>query len=134
MIDKYKGRYRLKAEYDLDAFQFPRKLDGTYEDIDVYIDCRFGNRVYHFGQNVLQAYVPSIMRGHNIIKAIKKDYGDVLFDIEETDGEVLFKFKAKNGDKIIPLLKPRTSGASISPLLSFGKLNEASFFRLNKAF
>lgn len=118
MIDKYKGVYRLKVEYDLDTFQFPRKLDGTYENIDVYIDCRFGNKVFHYGQNILQAYIPSIMRGHNVIKAIKKDYGDILFDIEETDEEVLFKFKGKDGDKVIPLLKPKTNGASISPFSS----------------
>ena len=31
---------------------------------------------------------------------------------------MLFKFNAKNDDKIIPLLKPKTSGASISPFSS----------------
>lgn len=38
-----------------------------------------------------------------------------IFDILETDSEVMFKFYEKNSDKIIPLLKPKTSGADISP-------------------
>lgn len=56
------------------------------------------------------------MRGHNIIKAISEQFGDkIIFDIEETDSEVLFKFNAKYDDKVIPLLKPRTNGSNISP-------------------
>ena len=38
-----------------------------------------------------------------------------IFDILETNSEVMFKFYEKNSDKIIPLLKPKTSGADISP-------------------
>ena len=38
--------------------------------------------------------------------------------MEETDIEVLFKFNAKYDNRIIPLLKPKTSGASISPFSS----------------
>lgn len=38
-----------------------------------------------------------------------------IFDIIETDSELMFKFYEKNSDKIIPLLKPKTAGADISP-------------------
>ena len=41
-----------------------------------------------------------------------------IFDILETNSEVMFKFYEKNSDKIIPLLKPKTSGADISPFSS----------------
>lgn len=119
LITHYKGIYRIKAPYDLSSNQFPRKLDGTLEDIDCYIDCKYGNKVFHFGRNILQAYVPSLIRGHNVIKAIDENFGqDKIFDIEETDSEVLFKFNVKDDDKIIPLLKPKTSGANISPFSS----------------
>lgn len=98
---------------------FSRKLNGTYEDIDCYIDCQYGNKVFHFGRSILQAYIPSLQRGHNIIKFINENYGqDCIFNIEETDSEVLFQFNAKYDEKIIPLLKPKTSGASISPFSS----------------
>lgn len=52
---------------------------------------------------------------------------DLLFDIYDTDAEVIFRIKDKNLDKIISYLKPQTSGASISPVspknLSIGKGN-----------
>lgn len=95
---------------------FPRKLDGSLEDNDCYIDCQYKNRIFSYGHGILQAYIPSIIRGHNIIKYINEHFGqDIIFDIEETDSEVLFKFNAKYDDKVIPLLKPKTNGANISP-------------------
>ena len=69
----------------------------------------------HFGNSTLQAYIPSLIRGHNIVKTIQQSNPSIIFDISETDSEVLFKFKYINSDKVIPLLKPKTNGASISP-------------------
>lgn len=119
LTDKFKGKYRLKVPINKATNDFSRKLNGSYEDIDMFIECQYGNKVFHFGGSILQAYVPSIGRGHNIIKAIKEQFhGDIIFDIEETDSEVLFKFYYKDSDKIIPLLKPKTNGANISPFSS----------------
>ena len=118
LIDKFKGTYRIKVPYDLKTNDFSRKLNGTLEDIDIYIDCQYGNRIFHYGRDILQAYIPSLVRGHNIIKVINNMDSSIIFDVEETDSEILFKFKYVNSDKIIPLLKPKTSGASISPFSS----------------
>ena len=116
LITHYKGTYRIKAPYDLSSNQFPRKLDGTYEDIDCFIDCKYGNKIFSYGHGTLQVYIPSLQRGHNLIRYINENFGqDIIYDIEETNSEVLFKFSAKHDDKIIPLLKPKTLGASISP-------------------
>ena len=115
LYDKFKGIYRLKVPIDSNTNDYCRKLNGTYEDVDMYIDCQFGNKVFHFGGNILQAYIPSLQRGHNILKKLEEIDKFLIFDIEETDSEVLFKFKYVNSDIIIPLLKPRTSGACISP-------------------
>lgn len=41
-----------------------------------------------------------------------------IFDIIETDSEVTFRFYEKNSELILPVLKPKTSGASISPFSS----------------
>ena len=59
-----------------------------------------------------------MIRGHNIVKTIQQSDPSLIFDIEETDSEILFKFKYVNSDKVIPLLKPRTSGSQISPFSS----------------
>ena len=66
----------------------------------------------------MQAYISSIGRGHNVVKAINEIDSSIIFDVEETDSEILFKFKYSDSDKIIPLLKPKTSGSGISPFSS----------------
>lgn len=130
---KYKGKYRLKANIDIDTKDFPRDMNGNIDSDDVYIDCSKGAQIYHYGRSTLVAYIPSKARGHNIIKAIaleilnktkddKIEYSeacdvcsDIIFDIIETDEEVEFKFNAKDLDRIIKFMNPRTSGANISP-------------------
>lgn len=73
-MDKYKGIYRLRCEVDQSTNDFPRKLNGTYEDIDIYIDCSYGNKIFHNYRKILEAYIPSLQRGHNIIKQIYATY------------------------------------------------------------
>lgn len=146
LTTKYKGKYRLKCEVDKMTNDFPKTLKDTYEDADVYIDCSFGNKIYYYGRGILEAYLPSLQRGRNIVRKLyaeninsenvsisqsgkgatykilnrKQFDSDIknskfIFDILETDSELIFKFYEKNSDKIIPLLKPKTSGADISP-------------------
>ena len=118
LIDKFKGQYRIKVPYNQWTNDFTRKLNGNLEDIDCYIDCQYGNKVFHENRDILLAYIPSIVRGHNIIKAISNTNSSIIFDIEENDSEILFKFKYVDSDKIIPLLKPKISGSNISPFSS----------------
>lgn len=118
IIDKFKGIYRIKAPIDLETNDFPRKLNGTYEDIDCYIDCMNNVKIFYYGRSILQVYVPSIIRGHNIVKAIQQINPNLIFDVEEGDSEVWFNFKYSDSDQVIPVLKPKTSGANISPFSS----------------
>jgi hypothetical protein len=158
MTDKFKGIYRLKAPYDLDTFQFPRDINGTYSDYDIYIDCSNGIQIYYYGHGKLNAYIPSLGRGRNIIKAIYSDFikniddtnyaetvdrkdkktgeavktksfnydglykdkelNEIIFNIEETDEEVLFRFSWDKMKDFEKYFKPKTSGASRSPFSS----------------
>lgn len=119
---KYKGTYRLKPELDKELHDFPRdhngEIDESYDDI--YIDCQNGNRIYYYGRcpNIsgvlLWAYIPSVIRGKNILKrmdALSIPY----FHYFETDEEISFKFKPKDIDDVASLLHARTYGANISP-------------------
>jgi hypothetical protein len=81
LIDKFKGQYRLMVEYDRNSNQFNRKANGTFEDIDVYIDCANNTRVFYFGDGLLECYVMSLGRGRNVIKNI---YSDFVKDIESS--------------------------------------------------
>ena len=138
---KYKGKYRIKPNLDLELNDIPRDengcIDSSYEDI--YIKCANGAQIYHYGHTILYGYIPSIGRGHNILIAIAKelklieedsnfrDYealysmlnkDKTVFDIVENDEEIEFKFNAKNIELIAKYLKPQTSGADISPFSS----------------
>lgn len=121
----------MKCDYDLRTNDYNRKLNGTLEDMDIYVTCQYGNKVFHYGRDVLQAYIPSLQRGHNIIKAIQQIEPNIIFNIEETDSEILFRFKYVNSDKIIPLLKPKTNGANISPF-SLKNLPKNKDFKIPK--
>lgn len=114
MISKFKGKYRLLADLDLETNDFPRDENGGIEDAGVYISCQYGNKVYHWGRDILIAYVPSRNRARNIKKEMKKQKID-FFDYDESDEEAMWKFKFADADKVIELLKPKTLGASISP-------------------
>lgn len=140
---RYKGTYRLKAHVDQCTNDFPRNINGIIESDDVYIKCAFGNQIYHYGRAILVAYIPSIGRGHNILKDLgerlcgftKDDFENyknqkidpykmlyealhfegTIKEIKENDEEIEFKFHSKNINLIAEYLKPQTGGSDISP-------------------
>lgn len=133
LVKKYKGIYRLKAHIDESTNDYPRDADGNLDTDDVYIKCAYGCQIYHYGKGILIAYIPSLGRGRNILKALGKElcntdekdsYKDVypklieegtIRAIYESDEEVEFKFHNKHMELIAKYLKPQTSGAGISP-------------------
>lgn len=150
---EYKGRFRLRTPICESTHDFGRKLNGNLEDIDIFIDCFYGNKIFWYGRGKYEAYIPSLQRGHNILKQFyyeninpnnikavenklirddgkelvrityniidndlyKKQLRDFFPYIVDTDSEVIFHFFQKDFEKVIPLLKPKTSGAGISP-------------------
>lgn len=116
---RYKGKYRLRTPIDKSTNMFPREYNGQFADADVYIDCANKITISSYGHGVLEAYIPSIGRGHNIVKAIQSELGDnIINNIVETDKEVIFKFHAKYMEQLEPYLKPKTNGADRSPFSS----------------
>lgn len=100
---------------------FPREYTGFFAENDVFIDCYKDCKIFHYGNRILEYYCPSLGRGHNIIKAIKSQFQgeeNIIHNIVETDEEILFRFNAKDMERLEPFLKPKTSGASISPFSS----------------
>lgn len=121
---KYKSKYRLLPELDIETNDFPRDSNGdmNQDDIGIYISCQYENKIYYYGLNdsrrgILCAYIPSLGRGRNIKKEMdKQSIG--YFDYDESDEEVMFKFLAADIDTVAKLLKAKTNGASISPFSS----------------
>ena len=120
---KYKSIYRLLPELDLETHDFPRDEAGNIDDdAGIYISCQNDSKITYWGLNdsrrgVLIAYIPSLGRGRNVKKALKKQ-GIDIFDYNESDEEVMFKFLASDIEPVAELMKVRTSGANISPFSS----------------
>lgn len=171
LITKYKGKYTLRVPFDEEKNDFNRKLNGTYEDIDVYIKCANKCKIFYYGnRGTLQFYCPSLPRGRNIIREIYATYinqdnvsvtqneldiirngktvhstrtyytpidtklyqddlaadDNIIFDVEETDDEILFKFKYQDMDKLESILKPSTIACNRSPF-STKNLNKSDY-------
>ena len=102
-LKEYKGKYRLKSHIDQSTNDFPRNASGTIETDDVYIKCKQNCQIYHYGKDILVAYIPSIGRGHNILKSLGKELCNI------------FRFYSKYIDLISKYLQTQISGASIDP-------------------
>lgn len=120
LTTKFKGKYRILPEICLDTNDFPRDEYGNIDDdTGLYIKCSYGNKISFYGLNdsrrgVLLAYIPSLGRGRNIKKALKKQKID-FFDYDESAAEVVFKFLASDIEPVAELMKASTSGVNISP-------------------
>jgi hypothetical protein len=121
---KYKGTYRILAELDRETNDIPRDKNGDIDETfdDFYISCHYGNRITVYGHDtngrvLLEAYIPSVTRGRNIVKALDQK-GIPYTNYLETDEEVIFRFKPKDIEEVATLLKAKTGGANISPLSS----------------
>lgn len=118
---KFVGIYRVLPELDLETHDIPRNANGTIDEDwdDIYIACYHGGKISVYGHDtngrvLLTAYIPSLKRGHLIIKALDEkriEYNNY----EETDEEILFRFKSKDIHVVAELMKAKTMGASISP-------------------
>lgn len=138
-LEKYKGTYRVKAFHDLRKNDYPRVLkdgrmviDPSFDDI--YIPCKSNIYIMHYQGSVLFCIIPSIGKGHNIIKSIyDKRYGldtsngisyddlysklindNIVLKIEETDKEIIIYFNDNMMNYFEDIFKPRTSGKNIS--------------------
>lgn len=82
LIDKFKGKYRLLTPYCELSKTFPRDLNGTFSNYDIYITCQNNTQIFYYGKSQLEAYIPSLGRGRNIVKAI---YSDFVKPIEDSE-------------------------------------------------
>lgn len=117
LVRNYKSVYRILPVIDNATNDFCRDCNGKIDEDNVYIPCYYNSRIWHYGRSKLIAYIPSVQRGHNVVKALKKN-GVNVFDCDESDGEVVFKFNASDMDQVASLMKPKTSGAKTSPFSS----------------
>lgn len=126
LIDKFLGKYRLLAPIDEETGDFPKDINGKYEDIDVYIACKNDIKVFYYGDGVLEAYIPSITRGNRILEQLDKS---AVLKMQQNEGEMFLYFRNSPDETILSLLNPLTRGASISP---FDEKNKEKIRKQNK--
>ena len=117
LVNHYKSIYRIMPVIDKSTNDFARDCTGKIDKDNVYIACYYDIKIWHYGGSKLIAYIPSLQRGHNIIKSLKKA-GVNVFDCDDSDEEVMFKFDASDIETVTSFIKPKTSGAGISPFSS----------------
>lgn len=114
LVSHYKGVYRILPDLTYDSTDFARNMDGSIDEDAVYIKCKNNCKVYAYGNGVLTAYIPTLIRGHNMLKAMKKD-GIEIVDSDESSEEVIIRFKAKDIEYMADLMGFSSYGASTSP-------------------
>ena len=116
------AKYRVVADYNRLTNDYHRDKNGNLDDSfdDIYIRCSKGSKIYHYGKGVLMAYVSSRIRGKNILNSLSPE---IAFDIEETESELLFKFKYKDLEEVATLLK-----AHVNQINKDGEYNYISPF------
>lgn len=119
LTSKYKGIYRILPDLDQQTNSFPIDCNGSRDEDMVYIPCHNNSKIMYWGNGVLIGYIPTIMRGRNIKKEMKKQKIE-FFDYDESSEDVMFKFRAKDIEQIAEIMKAKTYGASITP---FSKRN-----------
>lgn len=117
LVNHYKSIYRIMPVIDKSTNDFARDCTGKIDKDNVYIACYYDIKIWHYGGSKLIAYIPSLQRGHNIIKSLKKA-GVNVFDCDDSDEEVIFKFDASDIETVTLFIRPKTSGAGISPFSS----------------
>ena len=135
LTSRYKGKYRVKAHYDLQTKDFIRDDGGNLDPDfgDFYLSGRSGIEVKHGTGSELGCYIPKLQLGNNILKAYYDSVignrgdksvdkivselksGGYVNDVDILSAEIFFTFNADHLDTLAPIIKLKTSGASISP-------------------
>lgn len=136
LYNKFKNKYRIIADYDMDTMDFPRDSVGNIDKSfdDYYIPCRKNVEIRHAYRDTITCFVWSLGTGNNIVRAIyqlecgkseqhNNDWyyeqlknQNIFTDYVICDKEISFTFKADYLPKWEGILKPKTFGKGIRPL------------------
>lgn len=120
-LEKYVGKYRVLAPYDLDTKRFPVNDTGGVDDSfdDLYIPCRKGVIKHTYEQDRLAVWFYSkSTQGKNVYKALTKKYPKLDLKYEDYEEDCAIYFNSEDINKVSTIVKPRTSGASVKPYSS----------------
>lgn len=94
-MEAYKDKFIVKYEKDL--------VTGKPIYNDSFIDCAKKVQIYRFNVDTLVVYVPSLNLGKSYFKKLKS----ISFDYQDSDVEVLFRFKEENIHRVAEVVKAK---------------------------
>lgn len=117
-LEKYTGKYRVLADYDVDINDFPRNAEGAIEDSfdDLYIPCRKGviKHTYDdYDKLALCLYDKRASVAKSIYEEIHKKYPSIDITLVSEGNDNYIYFYDTDINKIATIIKPKTSGAKI---------------------
>lgn len=131
-LERYVGTYRVLAEKDLITGEIPD--DEEFEDL--YIPCSRKSVIKHtyVGNDILQLYFHcGAKTAKNVYEELKQLGVDCELEADDCiDGIILFH--ANDMDKVTKVVKPRTSGKKIHPLMNqnANKKNKPEKYKIPK--
>lgn len=117
-LEKYTGKYRVLADYDVDINDFPRNADGSIEESfdDLYIPCRKGviKHTYDdYDKLALCLYDKRPSVAKSIYDEIHKKYPSIDITLVSEGNDSYIYFYDTDINKVATIIKPKTSGAKI---------------------
>lgn len=117
-LEKYVGKYRVLAEYDLDTKDFPRIAEGGIDKSfdDLYIPCKKGviKHTYDdYDKLALCLYDKKPSVAKSIYSEIQKKYPTLDIELSLDGNDSYIYFYDKDINKISTIIKPKTGGAKI---------------------
>ena len=119
-LERFVGRYRVLAKYDLKTNDFPRNKSGEIEESfeDLYIPCTKGNgEIRHtYETDMLAFYTEKQTTAKSIVKQLqsRKSCPEYIYDDHYSD-EAMIYFNAKDMDFFAKVFGAKTVGKNIPP-------------------
>lgn len=117
-LEKYTGKYRVLAEYDIVTNDFPRNdrgyIDESFEDL--YIPCKKGvikHTYKDYDTLAICMYDKGLSYIQDVYNKIRKTYPNIDVELELFGHDGYIYFKSEDIDKIATIVNPRTNGAKI---------------------
>ena len=117
-LEKYTGKYRVLANYDVNTNDFPRDSNNTIDESfdDLYIPCKKGiiKHTYDdYDKLALCLYDKRPSVAKSIFDDINNKYSNLDIELISEGNDSYIYFYDKDISKIATIVKPKTSGAKI---------------------
>ena len=118
LYENLMNKYRILVPIDQRTNDFPRNTKGSIDCNDYYISCRKTGKeiaqISWYNEQIMDCIVFTYNTGRKIVKKANEENISV-FNVKEGDGEVYFRFDAKDMEWFTKKLGAMTQGKGTKP-------------------